>query len=88
MRTIFEKCKLSGKAKAIDGALPAGIIPELNAQPNARNNKKQPREELLEDSYCPDNYSPIPTYNGEPTYCIEVTDTLISDTFKQDFLLL
>jgi len=50
MRTIFEKCKLSGKAKAIDGALPAGIIPELNAQPNARNNKKQPREELLEFS--------------------------------------
>ncbi len=47
MRTIFEKCKLSGKAKATNRALPEGIIPEPNAQPNARNNKKQPREELL-----------------------------------------
>ena len=44
MRTIFEKCKLPGKVKAIDGALPAGIIPEPNVQPNARNDKKQPLE--------------------------------------------
>ena len=50
MRTIFEICKLSGKAKAIDGALPAGIIPEPNAQPNARNDKSSPGEELLEFS--------------------------------------
>lgn len=51
MRTLFEKCKLSGKAKATNRALPAGIIPEPNAQPNARNNKKQPREELLEERW-------------------------------------